>query len=361
MIYLVLLFFLAVVGFLFSFSKQKEKGSKYFLVIFGCSLVFISTARHLSVGTDTANYAEILKFANGLSFQQAFQGTYGVDNGYLVYNKILLLLSSSPYFMMLINSLIITLGLVGFIHKNSKTPSEAVFVYITMYYFCVSLNIVRQFMVISLMLTAYECLKSKKYALFVMLSAFSIVIHKTAIIMVLASALFLFKPSYKKMLMFFVFGVLATMFIYTNPNILMGLSDNYDRYLDTEYFSSRQVGGTVIIWFAQLILFLYSLRIVYLNRDKIGTDERIEQIYTSSIMVILSVFISIIGTQISIVVRMSYYFDVYMIILLPLLINYIIKEKYIAKTVIYALLLLYFIYNLSSGGSGVVPYRFYWQ
>lgn len=357
------LFSLAVIilsSFLIFLKNQSSIPQKIFLITIGLFLVLISGLRSYSVGVDTLSYMGFYDMSRYLSFDRIINGTFGVENGYLYYNKMLNFISESPQFMLIINALVITTGILYFIYKNSPNVTLSVYLYITLYYFAVSLNIMRQFIALSIFLIALEQLKKNRWLTYIIIIYLSSLIHESALICLPVVFIHYLKPTIKNMIWIFCVAIGSTIFVYINPSIVSILSGSYSRYVETTYFEANQVGGTIIIWIVQIAMYFSTIYILKSKKHILGDRDK-KLMFLSAIMILISVCIGLIGTKIFILSRMIYSFDIFMIILIPLIIKYTIKEKKLALIAVYLVLLVYFVYNLSTGGSGVVPYQFFWQ
>lgn len=364
LIYWILLFTISSIGMIQLISSDKSTNfnkvqSNIFLLLSGLLLWIVSGFRGPYVGTDTLSYLSIYDFSVSLPVQRLIKDTFGIEKGYILLNKLLSVVFDNRYSIILFTSLLIIFGVLYFIKNNSSNLFMSVYLFITLYYFSVSMNIIRQFMVIAIFFIAYEKLKKSKIISFVLLILLASTIHSTALIYLGVLLISKIKPSVKNMRVIGLTAATLTAIFYVSPSIITSISGRYSQYAGTKFFEGNSVGGTTIIWVAQIILYFCSMYILKNNLEL--TESHKKSLFMFSVMILISVCIGIISTRIYIITRLIYYFDIFMIVLIPEIVNQLIREKLFAKYLIYLVLALYFLYNLRQGGSGVVPYEFVWQ
>lgn len=341
------------------FANQRlDKNNLVFYILSGISLIVISAFRSWSVGADTLNYINLYRYANNASVENLLFGYQGVDRGYLLYTKFLNNFSESGQFLLFVNSVIIVFSIFYFIYKNSNNDVLSVYLFLTLSQYLTSMNITRQYLVISIFVFAYEMLKKNKFTIYILLILLASTIHSTALIFLILVPIIWLKPTYKNLLRLLPIMGAVTIILYLNPTIIFSVAGSYSDYIGTQFFQSVDVGGTIVIWIVQFLLVIFGIMIL---KNKELNDEVSIRIFISSFMVFASICVGLLGSQIYLLFRLNYYFDLFMLLLIPDVIFYLVKEKNLARFIIYSLLFIYFVYNLLNGIAGAVPYEFIWQ
>ena len=349
-IYIILMIFCILYG-LFS-RKDKKNTDIFFCIVLFVALSCIAGLRSVNIGIDTYQFCynyTIISTAKSLT--KALSLTR-FESGFVTMCYFLSKISKDYQLLLMFTSVIIFGGVSFFIKKNSKDIPLSIYLFITLNYFGMYMNVMRQALAISIILIAYETfLKQKKTLQFLLLVILSSFFHRSALI-----ALFIplilklnFKP--KWMFLSFVFG---TSFFLVGPKIISYISTlvGYEGYITkSDYFSSNYYGA-LLLFAMNLLFFLFC----FFKRKKFDENEMnlLKISYISLIISLCTMKISIIG-------RISEYFSIFNIILVSNAMTYIriAKNRLVTKTIIIVLLFLqwFCIAIYRPEWHGVVPYE----
>lgn len=359
--------YMSIVGIIiillpFLYNKDNNRNQNIFLILVGILLIYVSSVRSSNVGNDTETYLNIFSYANNTSLDAILFGPQGADRGYLIYNRIIgsIMGTDNRIILHLFNSSIITFGFMYFIKKNSSSIAMSVLLYITLYYFGASLNIQRQFIALCLFFIAFEYMKKNKVLIPVLLILFASLFHASAIILLLVIFLFKIKPTPKNLIRIGVLATLVSLVVYVQPSIILQFSSQYSRYIGTDFFDSVGVGGTMVLWVIKLSLSICGFLILRQRNNNLNPNVR-RRIFISSIMVFISIMFEIIGTRLSLLFRLAYYFDIFLLLLIPDIAKYMFKETKTVNLIAFVLSFVYFLFRLYTLTDGVVPYEFIWR
>ncbi|MCT1797324.1 EpsG family protein [Aerococcus viridans] len=357
-IYIIQLLVITFFGFLFSLNGLTRKKAICFLAISGIILIFISAFRSPLVGTDTNSYVYYFDLSKNLNISQILKNDYGIEKGYLIYNWLVSRISDQRWVLFMINAIIINVPILYYIYKNSRYIVLSVYLYITLYLYGVSLNVTRQFLAIGIFLLGFEILKRGHRITYIVLILIASTFHQSAIIFLIIGLLLYIKPNWKNMLIIGVLVSIGTVVFYSNPLLILRIASGYaEKYAGTDFLEMASVQGSIIIWVVQIILYILAILIQKNSDKKLDVGSKIN-IFVSSIMVLISVSISILSTRMQILSRFSYFFEIFMIILIPYIVFYFFKEKKLTQLIIFLLLFMYYIFRLNTGFGEIVPYRF---
>lgn len=349
-----------------SYNKTEEIGTKK-LVIRKSSIFFVLSVlpfailfwcRGISVGADYQNYTNIYqKIANdtligreadwiGIGFQLIcrFLSIFCGNNFYLAFA--------------IVNTVTLVL-LYKTIWQNSKNPTLALFVLLS---FCLHFQIFNQFrqmLAIAITFFAVKYLKSEnfiKYSICIIIAA---LIHNTAIVL-LPCYFICHNKLNKRMIIFYVLALLVCTFGFSIIESLLS-----GTYYGQMYFGGKydiQTDSSIM----NLIVRIMMLIIVLLFYKKVIKHDETNVILYN--MVIICTIAQIVATQSYIFARLTTYFYIYYVLLIPEVMKVAIKKgisKQIANMIIIIILIVYqFVYyNSSSGaiGGGYDEYRTIWQ
>lgn len=331
--------------------KNKEL---YLSCVFGVFFI-LSAFRSVNVGNDTIDYKILF---DELSYQPIANFSWRYEKGYLIYNRFLHYFSDNPQILFIVSALIICLGYMLFIKRYSEIPWLSVYLFFMLRYFDLSMNVLRQSLAMVILFFGFYLLsENKKIIYFILTVIFASFFHKTAIIfliMILVKKIKTEKSFYTLLgigtaVFFVAFDMLFQYFLNFFPT--------YAYYLDSSYMDGSTKVATVLNILVNLAILLF---IFFNNYEKTKINQWMFRAIT------LGLAISIISIRFSLLDRVSDFFTVYAIVLLPnVLIN---KGKNLNLNVFlyYILLLSFFVYYIviivyRPEWNKVYPYEFFWM
>ncbi|WP_424840665.1 EpsG family protein [Sphingobacterium cellulitidis] len=153
-------------------SKLK---SKWLFLISFILLFILSAYRDFAVGTDTLNYQvqfQVVESGQNLKIEPLWH--------YLI--KLIVLLNGDFRSLLIVSSLLTLLPIFFVVLKVNKLPIFSIFLYITLYYYFYSFNIVRQSIAMSWVLLALYFLADKNTIKFLLFASIAGLFHYSAFI-----------------------------------------------------------------------------------------------------------------------------------------------------------------------------------
>lgn len=369
LVYALLFIFILIIS-LFMPKKTDKQKILYLFLSFG-SMIIVAGLRKYTIGIDLVElyapkYIQICHttFSN-LQFVH-------MEYGYVLFNKLLSLISTDVQLLIFTTSLIIYGSYGYFIYKNSKNVAFSTVLFILVSLFFMSMNIIRQELAVAFLLIGYEFLKKKKNLVFYIFAFVATLFHQSSIIAFLFPIFYRtkFKKSYF-VVGIFVAGiafVLSTPLIngFTNLISMLGLNNNkdYTMYLTSEAFgvpviNLNSISG-LLLSIAYFVLCYYYFCIL---RDENKCDKN--ENYSLFMIFFYSLF-SILSFKMVIIARFQYYFSPFILCAIP---NAIKTSKYKSNIVFITTLLLlsvgakflYIFLFLADDLYGVMPFIFFWQ
>lgn len=332
--------------------NKSKRNSNLFLFIIGFGLIFISGFRTIDIGVDTLQFCtNYVKIAGCGSVNEALAVTR-YESGFVLFCYLLTRVSSNYQLLLFFSSFIITISILDFIKNNSQDIALSVYFYITMSFFGMYMNIMRQALAIAIFLWIYDKYykdgKFIKYSIGVLIASS---FHSTALVLLMLPLIskINFKP--KMILLMSVGSILLFAFerqIITKIAFFTG----YYGYLTKANYFEANYFGALILFLVNLLLFSFC----FIQRNQLNNRE--ENLLKVSFV---SLLLTLCTVQISIVGRIAEFFNIFNILLIPnvLCVSNNIKNKGIFKLGIIVFLFIFWIVIAIYRPEwyGVVPYK----
>lgn len=334
----------------FSSHYKRELELKYARILMFL-LIAIATLRASTVGTDTAGYIRDYETVRNMTYTMVFQ-QYINNPGYYLVSKFFSNLGISVQIWFGIIETMYMVAINKIIKKYSGNVMLSYLMFLTLGFYTFSMAGLKQTMAMAFALLAFNYLVEKKYIVSIILFFISIFFHLTAMVMIFAVLIYLLKKN--KLVLFALLVVFIVTLLYYNAilSYVLGYMDNehYSTYLnDTSYYSA-------VVLILQIFILMISVLFIkrYLSNNK---KEAIMMYGMCGLGIISQVFAFAVASAF----RLSFYFSVFGIVLLPKALRYEKdgQKRSIWIIVLYSLFIFYFLYT-NRNGSSVVPYRFFW-
>ena len=338
--------------------NKKEKSSGFLCFICLVPLFALTAFRDFSVGNDTMPYYNTYLTIHMLDdLKQAFLYSR-MEPGYVFVNYIFSILNIQYIYLQIFVSMFIYYSLFIFFRKYSFNIGLSCMIFLGMRMFCGPMNVVRMWIALAILLYALDYFLSRKKYLGNCFVVLATMFHYSALIFLLLN--FIYKIKIKKkyiaVLIFSSLGIAAignTFFeVLTNS---LGI---YQGYLNSKYFN---YDDNIAVYITLLIdICLISLLYFIARRKYFDSFENVSIFFY---LVIISMCLDIIGLTNTIMSRISGYFYISWIVLLPLAVNYIQNGE--KKLFIYSCLAIGFFLQFlvvmiyRPQWYGVVPYTWY--
>lgn len=339
------------------FLKDSKKGKKVFLYTIGGFLSIISGLRNSIVGTDTFQYYNSFEIINKYNYGWLDYNKTRYEVGYFWLNKSVSIFTDDPQIFILITSFIITIGIFYFIYKNSSNVIYSVIIYQTMYYYCSSMNLMRQYIAIAIAINSFTFLKNNKIIKACILILIGGIFHTSALfllpIVIVFSKFDINKKNIYKIIGFIiVFFMLLPLLI----NIIIKLFPKYEFYLTYE---SGFNGGKIMPFIYIGMIFIGYFLLSIINRN---IEESKNYYYTSLYVLIGALLLIVANIYFASASRLTDYFLIYFTIFLPELFRIFDKKtRKLFYILFFIFSIIYYRTLLVNGVAGVFPFIFYLQ
>lgn len=357
-----ILILISLICFLYYQNEKNQKFIKIVFYLFMILFTVISAIRY-NVGTDYkityVKYFNVLKSGGNFHYEFLF----------LYLNKIIIFFNGNYKLLFAICSLVTIPSFFRFIYRNVEKKywflSILLFIISTIYF--ATMNVIRQYMAIAILLYGYDFLKQNKNFKYLTTVVIAMLFHTSAIIAILIPILNFINKDDRKNKILIIFYFISLIFIFFDISGFINLfefilPERYDYYINSVFATEKNMGAIFKIIIPNLIL-LISFKY---KKELLEKKEDFNLIfYAWYIYVIISN--SLYG--INIFIRLGWYFEYYILLIVPLLYD-ILKNKYIelfnkkfnyAKVFLLIVIIFYVALTIYSiflgGGHGVVPYK----
>lgn len=347
-VYTINLIFTTIFNFLSRILGNKNI-SNAFLLFSILIASFVAGVRY-GVGTDFFTYEQWFK--HYLFYPVSWNNF--LDIGFVLLIKVLQIFTNNPQYLFLVSALITYIFVMTFIKQNTALYDLGFFLFITLYFYYSSFNIMRQWIAISIFLYALKFAFNKnfiKYLIYILLASS---FHISALLTLPVYYVFKVKISVKNIFILFIISFLvATNFqklILNIANILPIIGvERYTSYFDSSFATSGGGGWAYFIILVVTLLFMFIYKEKYTSVNKFG------EMHFS--LIILATVFSFFAPFNMIFSRVQLYLMPIIIVCIPNLVNIQKpKERILISIVVIIVCTLYMYRALLINGGEPLPY-----
>ena len=352
-------------------NKAKSKTIKTIVLILAIMPMFFISAIRYDVGTDYDKryMADYYTLAEG-------KNVGNLEIGFKVIDYICLFFTQEPYLLFVVTSLIILAIIFEVIYKKSSNKILSIIIFFLCGYFFGTLNLIRQYIAMALVLLGYQFLmdknQKKAYIGFVICAILAFFMHSSSIVCFIM--LFL---TQKNICNIKIVLPLSILILILNQNIMTILTPiikntRFKVYLTGTYAQSEL---SVLQIVENLLVYVW-MSIIYYFQKKKNMEIKKEEITLLNIQGI-SFLLTVAGVIHSQFMRITIYFGIFQILSIPYFFNMMnfddiskkISDKFkktikanILKNIIYIAIVVIFICmftytNILNNDNEVLPYK----
>lgn len=337
----------AICFFVARLAEATNNRKIIWLIVVALSL--IAGLRSLSVGIDSISYNRIFV----LILTDNHHLIYSVEKGFVLFCELLLKIWSNTNFVFFVLAVLSHSLIIFTLWKKREyiSFSLGVLSYYIMF-FAFSLNGMRQFLAVALVIYGTNFLKDGKYIRFILVVLVAAIFHNTALVgFIYIFFDFLFIKSYprkRKILLISLGGVGAVLSLI----LIVYLFNQYNGYFDRQ-------GTFGLMMLVKLFLMILSIVLIGIPVDK---EER-----RTVTMITAYYSVGVVLNSLSYVFLYMGRIGLYFYVFEPFFVGYVFKVKsrnvwITILKLIYVILIAYFCFDLLvSNRQGELPYRFFWQ
>lgn len=346
--FLILLVLIVILACIFS-NEKYSNGKKYFIIGSAILLILYASLRGININSDVKGYlSQYAKFSK-YSFNEIleiFKSDIKYPLFYLLGWFVSRVFPSGQVWLAFLSVLYI-IAFMFLIYKESKMPLISVVVFLSLGYFTFSLTGLRQALAMTLIVPAYYFAKNSKIIKFILVVLLAYLFHNSALIFLLIYPMRNLKLGWFHAL--FIGICLAFSFIFKSEfKALIGVVFE-DSYYGGYSESNKTLNFSGII--IQLAIFVFNL---FYYKNVTNKSKRVMILYNCAFLGLSFQLLSIVIAE---MFRISMYFSIFNIVLIPLSIMAEPDQKWCkVEMILITVVLLAYLFV-----SGIPQYSFFWQ
>ena len=352
--YYLLLLLPGLAYFGFTHSPSYKQADRRTLTVFFVLYFLLLALRGSTVGNDYGTYYYWFESAESAEWSYVFRTD--IEPGYFLLNKIVSVFTDSFQWFLVIASAIMLLPILYVYRKHVEDAPLTILLFINTDIFVMFFSGIRQSIAIGIGCLAFEFAREKKPIKFLLAVGIAWLFHASAFVLLLLYPACRFRLSRKSL--YYIIPAYLILLVFNREifTFLLGISGIYSGYGIT------QTGAFMSIVLFSLFV-VYSIVIPDENRlDETGKMLRNILLITLAIMTFAPIHMM--------VMRMAYYFVVFMPLCIPKIVKYhdesqrkITEISKIVMLVFFTVYFFYFGYRGMATGEGLhsFPYHFFWE
>lgn len=350
-----------IFGLLFSLDKKKTDSKRKWYIISILSLFILeSSLRHLSVGPDTYSYFSSFTDVEITSWSDIFKrfgDTYlrgeGKDPGYSLLVKTFQIFSTDFNLFLFVIAcwFFIPLGVILYRYSTHTLQLIFAFVLYISLFRIIALSGIRQQIATGFSFIAFLYFQKKQYKKYFVTIFIGSFIHISLLIFTMLYFINILSSKKIKLVHWLVFIALPLVIVFSNTIVLFMAS-----FIKNEYYMAyglKEASGGATTYVTLVLLISFSC-LIFLTKEYMNKSHINKTFYSN--LPLLTFFTPLILLDGSLI-RIGQYFTIYLVLIVPFLIDFTIKNKKLRKP-IYVFSVLVLIYLTLSSPQ---KYYFFWE
>ena len=338
---------IVVKGFYINYQERNKKALEFFFLM----LTLLIMLRHERVGNDTRNYIRFFKQYAEINWGSLHEVTVEVSFAY--FNKLVSLFSKEPRFYLAVSAIVVSALIYPTYKRLCMDASLTIVLFSILSTFVMMFSGIRQMLAICVGFVAYDFTRNRKLIHFAVTVLLAITIHTSAFMLAFMYPLYHAKITKKWLLA--LIPAMVVCFIFNEP-IFSVLAMILERYTAYEAEITSTGAYTMLVLFALFTIFSF------LIPDEKKLDQETIGLRT---FLLMSLTIQMFAPLHTLAMRMSYYYIVFIPLLLPRIIANRRKRwaqsAVIARHLMVLFFFFYFFLSARGGALNVFPYYFFWE
>lgn len=322
-------------------SRKFVRGMSFVLTTL--TLTLFSGLRYY-VGTDYTNYITI--YYNTPIREE-------ISNAPLFYllNDFLYSISTNYILFFIITSFIISFLINKAIYKESRYVEISIIIYICFGFYLTSMNVIRQYIAIAIIFNGYKYIASRQWKRYFFINIIAIMIHASALIMI--PMWWILNINFNRKKAKYVIILTGILFVFLNKfvDIFIIIVKQFTKYENSFFLTD---GASPIFFLITLGIYI----LILLHRKQIISNSKLGKVYLNALL--LGTIFSFFSMKANILLRVSDFFRVVIIIMIPQVISLYKRRNrviFYLVTILGMLILLTGLLFLNHGH--IVPYQMY--
>lgn len=332
--------------------KKLDINRNWFLLISAIHIGGIMAFRSCYVGTDTIQY--YMRYRQIIEYRGSLAELWQLNNkfpGWAVFFKeVSSLLGSNPNMYMVVSSFFIILFTWLGIKMFEVDEIQAVILYYLIFSLQ-AMNAARQNMAMSLIFLAAALCRKEKNILGIGLLAAAISIHSSAVAGIFILGAIMIGLSRKKVYLAVIISFIGFFLLDYVISVFAQVFAGYSSY---ELDKLQVQGRNIVMQVIYIGAFLYCIWI--LRNYKVEPQEK-KLLLLGGLLCGVEMVLGTLGARYTIIVRENLYFQIFIIVILPLVLGYKNRYRKIYSVIAYGMGLFYFTYRIMTNAGEILPYE----
>ncbi len=331
-------------------TNKKEKKIDIFFITSFLLLFFFMGFRGKEVGIDTPNYISWFDDFNRIGWNKVFSLKKDVEPGYLLINYLVSQFSINPHFLILSVSFIILFSHLLFIKTVSKNYYISLILFLSFNHFFTAMSSWRQFIAMGIVFFSYPLLLGKKYFASLLVMTIAFFFHYSTLIFDIALIIaWIFSKNKKWILLFLFISIISAPIVEFLFKKFILVIPKYNYYIIKN--ASGKIGKLRFIY----IILELSI-IIYIIKNNAIKSRNINMM---CIMLCFSIIIGLAGKSIPLIFRLGYYFEYFLILIIPELMVSYKKNTFGIQTIVTLGGFIFYFYLMMVNSAGMIPWKMY--
>ena len=331
------------------------KQEKVYLSITFMELFFISAFRASSVGNDTESYMQI--------FQSAIiiPNNY-MENGFILFNKLLIGISQNPQAILITTSFIILVGIFYFIKTFSISYVVSLICLIVCGHYGFFLSGIRNSMALSITAISTIFIVKRQFILFLLCVVLATSFHTSAIFFIPIYFIYNWEFKIKNLSAIIIVTLIILLFFTQFTELVLDLFNNrYEVYLGNRILSEETKIASIFKTIIPFVIFAFYYLTYKAFERGIKSKKFPMRIEFLLLMSLITFCLYLISINATILERIGRYYDIFIIISLPYFIS--LYPRNIRLLIICIIVICFIIYQTiifvyRPDWNYILPYRF---
>lgn len=323
---------------------------KIFLVIVCLEMIAFTGFRATDLGADTTTYLNALKHYRAMPhnaiLNAALVPPYDFEIGYFWLTKFCAWLSLSETGFLIVISILIYVPVCWFLLQYSENPLLGILIYFAFGFFEYSLGVFRQLIALSITLFGTKFIFERKLGKFLLIIALAMTFHTTAIIMLPLYWAYRFKL--ENMMGVFIAEAICLVTARSLVLLAIKLLPKYSGFISGKY--DVQGGSYSMLILLNLVFVVGCI----IERREENRDNMVLRMSVNATAI--AALLQIVGYSMGIFGRIVQYYSIYLVVLIPFLMNRCFKKNIIFVHFIGVVGLIALFYLLTKNSYYIDPY-----
>lgn len=291
-------------GKYYIYSSSYQNDLNFFWVSCALILILCVGLRSYSVGIDTSNYVhEYMQYLINPSERiREYDST--IELGFQIYMYVLAMLRIPYGGFLLLSAIVSILPVILLIKSESDAPWLSLIIYFGTTLYSWTYSSIRQSIAIGLCVIAYAYAKKRNFTIFLLVVLLASTFHQTAIIFLIIYLFNFISLKKRSILVILVCSVIAIAF----KNGILSIMYNYARIV----YNETEVGGNRYLF---LLIFTAIIGCIFRQQIFKNSVNENSRISFYSILILPAIY-SIVQVN-PIMFRLTWYFQIFLIIYIP--------------------------------------------